>query len=82
MAEITAWTDWGVGADAALKTMSSDVPPCPPLNVPITACTTAMFLFFWRFLQSGARRWFWAAAAAGGATGDPLNRGVGTLILY
>jgi len=36
------------------------------MELPLVAGTTAMFWFFWRFLESDHRRWFWAAAAVGG----------------
>ncbi len=36
------------------------------MELPLVACTTAMFWFFWRWLDSGRRRWFWATAAVGG----------------
>ncbi|SIO06554.1 Dolichyl-phosphate-mannose-protein mannosyltransferase [Singulisphaera sp. GP187] len=36
------------------------------MEMPLTACTTGMFLLFWRFLQTGDRRAFWATAALGG----------------
>jgi hypothetical protein len=36
------------------------------MELPLLACTTAMFFLFWGFLQSGSRRHFWAAAALGG----------------
>jgi hypothetical protein len=43
-------------AHAALVTM----------ELPLVAGTTAMFYFFWRFLESNRLSWFWTAAAAGG----------------
>ena len=36
------------------------------MELPLVAGITAMFWFFWRFLESNRRRWFWAAAAVGG----------------
>ena len=36
------------------------------MELPLVACTTAMFWLFWQFLDSNCRRWFWAAAAVGG----------------
>ena len=36
------------------------------MELPLAAATTAMFWFFWRFLSSRNRPWFWASAAAGG----------------
>jgi 4-amino-4-deoxy-L-arabinose transferase-like glycosyltransferase len=36
------------------------------MELPLVAATTAMFWFFWRFLDSKRRPWFWAAAAVGG----------------
>lgn len=36
------------------------------MELPVTACTTGMFLLFWRYLQAGDPRWFWATAALGG----------------
>jgi 4-amino-4-deoxy-L-arabinose transferase-like glycosyltransferase len=37
------------------------------MELPLVACTTAMFCFFWRYLDSGRWRWLWATAAVGGA---------------
>lgn len=36
------------------------------MELPLTAATTAMFFFFWRFLERGTRRDFGAAAVLGG----------------
>jgi hypothetical protein len=36
------------------------------MELPLLACTTGMFLLFWRFLHVGDRRAFWACAALGG----------------
>ncbi|AGA30415.1 ArnT family glycosyltransferase [Singulisphaera acidiphila] len=36
------------------------------MEMPLTACTTGLFLLFWRFLQAGDRRAFWGAAALAG----------------
>ena len=36
------------------------------MEFPLLACTTGMFLLFWRFLQTGDRRPFWGAAVLGG----------------
>ncbi len=36
------------------------------MELPLVACTTAMFLLFWRFLESGKNRLFVASAAVGG----------------
>ncbi|WP_406700971.1 glycosyltransferase family 39 protein [Singulisphaera sp. Ch08] len=36
------------------------------MEMPLTACTTGMFLLFWRFLQTGDRRPFWGTAALAG----------------
>ncbi len=36
------------------------------MELPLLACTTAMFFLFWRFLQTGSRPLFWATAALGG----------------
>ncbi len=43
-------------AHAALTTM----------ELPLVACTSAMFLGFWTFLRTGSPRAFWATAAIGG----------------
>ena len=49
------------------------------MELPLVAATTAMFWFFWRFLDSKRWPWFWASAAAAGAGifvqvhGDPLS---------
>jgi 4-amino-4-deoxy-L-arabinose transferase-like glycosyltransferase len=36
------------------------------MELPLVACTTAIFFLFWHFLQSGSLRAFWGAAALGG----------------
>jgi hypothetical protein len=36
------------------------------MELPITACVAGMSFLFWRFLQSGRRRYFWATAALAG----------------
>ena len=36
------------------------------MELPLVAATTAMFWFFWRFLDSKRWPWFWASAAAAG----------------
>jgi Dolichyl-phosphate-mannose-protein mannosyltransferase len=36
------------------------------MELPLLACTTAMFWLFWQFLDSNRRAWFWAAAGVGG----------------
>ena len=36
------------------------------MELPLVAATTAMFWFFWRFLDSQRWHWFWASACAGG----------------
>ena len=36
------------------------------MELPLLACTTAMFFLFWRFLQTGSRPLFWATAALSG----------------
>jgi 4-amino-4-deoxy-L-arabinose transferase-like glycosyltransferase len=36
------------------------------MELPLVACTTAMFFLFWTFLQTGGRRFFWATAAVSG----------------
>ena len=36
------------------------------MELPLVACTTAMFYLFWRFLETGRLPWFCAAAAVGG----------------
>jgi hypothetical protein len=36
------------------------------MELPLVACTTGMFLLFWRFLRAGDRRCFWATAVLGG----------------
>jgi 4-amino-4-deoxy-L-arabinose transferase-like glycosyltransferase len=36
------------------------------MELPLLACTTAMFFLFWRYLQTGSPRAFWATAAIGG----------------
>jgi len=36
------------------------------MELPLLACTTGIFLLFWRFLQTSDERLFWAAAALGG----------------
>jgi hypothetical protein len=36
------------------------------MELPLVAATTAMCWFFWRFLDSHRRPWFWAAAVVGG----------------
>jgi 4-amino-4-deoxy-L-arabinose transferase-like glycosyltransferase len=36
------------------------------MELPLVASTTAIFFLFWHFLQTGACRAFWAAAALGG----------------
>lgn len=36
------------------------------MELPLVACTTGIFFLFWRFLQVGSRRAFWASAALGG----------------
>ncbi len=38
------------------------------MELPLVACTTAMFWLFWQFLESNRRAWFWAAGG-GGRTG-------------
>jgi hypothetical protein len=38
------------------------------MELPLVASTTAMFWFFWRFLDSDRWRWFWATAAVGGVS--------------
>ncbi len=32
------------------------------MEMPLVACTVGLFAFFWKFLESGQRRWFWRAA--------------------
>ena len=36
------------------------------MELPLLACTTGMFLLFWKFLQTGDRRFFWVTAVLGG----------------
>ena len=36
------------------------------MEIPLVAGTTAMFYFFWRFLETNRFLWFWAAAGTGG----------------
>jgi hypothetical protein len=36
------------------------------MELPLVATTTVMSYFFWQFLETNRRLWFWAAAAAGG----------------
>lgn len=36
------------------------------MELPLVACTSAIFYGFWRFLRDGSRRHFWMAAAVGG----------------
>jgi 4-amino-4-deoxy-L-arabinose transferase-like glycosyltransferase len=36
------------------------------MELPLTACTTGLFLLFWRFLRTGDRRYFWGTAAVAG----------------
>lgn len=36
------------------------------MELPLVTATAAMFWFFWRFLDSKKRPWFWASAAAAG----------------
>jgi 4-amino-4-deoxy-L-arabinose transferase-like glycosyltransferase len=36
------------------------------MELPLVACTTAIFFLFWHFLQTGSRRAFWGAAVLGG----------------
>jgi 4-amino-4-deoxy-L-arabinose transferase-like glycosyltransferase len=36
------------------------------MELPLVACTTAMFCLFWRFLETNRSPLFWAAAAVGG----------------
>jgi hypothetical protein len=36
------------------------------MELPLVACTTAMFFSFWEFLRSGRLRWFAVSAAVGG----------------
>lgn len=36
------------------------------MELPLTAATTGLFFLFWRFLQTGDRRYFWATAALAG----------------
>jgi hypothetical protein len=36
------------------------------MELPLLACTTALFFLFWHFLQTGSRCAFWASAALGG----------------
>jgi 4-amino-4-deoxy-L-arabinose transferase-like glycosyltransferase len=36
------------------------------MELPVTAASTAVFLFFWRYLEGGRRRDFWIAAALTG----------------
>src|SRR3954452_24963897 len=36
------------------------------MELPLLACTTAMFFLFWRFLRTGSSAAFWASAAVGG----------------
>ena len=36
------------------------------MELPLVAATTAMFWFFWRFLDSQRWPWFWASAVAAG----------------
>jgi 4-amino-4-deoxy-L-arabinose transferase-like glycosyltransferase len=36
------------------------------MELPLAACTTAIFFLFWHFLQTGSRRAFWGAAVLGG----------------
>jgi hypothetical protein len=36
------------------------------MELPLVAAATAMFWFFWRFLETSRRRWFFASAAAAG----------------
>jgi 4-amino-4-deoxy-L-arabinose transferase-like glycosyltransferase len=36
------------------------------MELPLVACTTAMFFLFWSYLRTGTRRFFWASAAVGG----------------
>jgi 4-amino-4-deoxy-L-arabinose transferase-like glycosyltransferase len=36
------------------------------MELPLLACTTGMFFLFWRFLETGRRRWLWASAVLGG----------------
>jgi 4-amino-4-deoxy-L-arabinose transferase-like glycosyltransferase len=36
------------------------------MEMPITASTIGLFALFWKYLETGRRRWFWASAAACG----------------
>jgi 4-amino-4-deoxy-L-arabinose transferase-like glycosyltransferase len=36
------------------------------MELPLVACTTAIFFLFWHFLQTDSRRAFWGAAVLGG----------------
>ena len=36
------------------------------MEMPLVACTTAVFLLFWRYLETGKSRHFWASAVLGG----------------
>jgi len=36
------------------------------MELPLLAASTGMFLLFWKFLQTGDRRFFWGTAVAGG----------------
>src|SRR4051794_30137837 len=69
-----AWSRWLYGPRAmALAALLFALSPnllghgaLLTMELPITACSTAMGLLFWRFLRTGDRRHFWGAAAVAG----------------
>ena len=69
-----AWSRWSYGPRAmALAAWLFVLSPnllahgaLATMELPLVAGTTAMFWFFWRFLESNHRPWFWAAAVVGG----------------
>jgi len=69
-----AWSRWSYGPRAmALAAWLFVLSPnllahgaLATMELPLVAGTTAMFWFFWRFLESNHRPWFWVAAVAGG----------------
>jgi len=69
-----AWSRWAYGPRAmALAAWLFVLSPnllahgaLATMELPLVAGTTAMFWFFWRFLESNHRPWFWAAAVVGG----------------